>query len=72
MENFEMTDVGEASLIRWSMKVVRGREEKTLSISQKEYALSVLKRFGVAGLQSSTHSRSGKRTFNGSQTFLQR
>ncbi len=46
MERFTMSDLGEVSLIL-GMKITRDRVKKTLSISQTDYTLSILERFGM-------------------------
>ena len=46
MERFTMSDLGEVSLIL-GMKITRDRVNKTLSISQTDYTLSVLELFGM-------------------------
>ena len=46
MDRFTMSDLGEVSLIL-GMKITRDRVNKTLSISQTDYAMSILERFGM-------------------------
>ena len=46
MDWFTMSDLGEVSLIL-GMKITRDRVKTTLSISQTDYAMSILKRFGM-------------------------
>eukprot|EP00903_Cladosiphon_okamuranus_P017944 g16511.t1 len=46
MERFTMSDLGGVSLIL-GMKITRDRVKKTLSISQTDYTLSILERFGM-------------------------
>ena len=46
MEKFKMTDMGDVSLVL-GMQTTRDREKKTLTISQEEYAKSILERFDM-------------------------
>ena len=46
MDKFTMSDLGEVSLIL-GMKITRDRVNKKLSISQTDYTLSILERFGM-------------------------
>ena len=46
MDRFTMTDLGEVSLIL-GMKITRDRVNKTLRISQTDYTMSILERFGM-------------------------
>ena len=46
MDKFTMSDLGEVSRIL-GMKITRDRVNNKLSISQTDYALSILERFGM-------------------------
>ena len=45
MKRFKMTDMGDVSLVL-GMQVTRDRQQRTITISQENYTMSILEKFG--------------------------